>query len=69
MRLSMTAKMKGTGVGGFKKKGMETERLEERGQDGEKCCFEGGQEEMWAGLRQNEEQRGKFPWPPVQLIP
>lgn len=27
---------------------MAAERLEERGQDEEKCLFEGGQEEMWA---------------------
>lgn len=44
----MTAKEKGTDRGG-KKKGTEGERLEERGQDEEKCWFEGGQEEMCSG--------------------
>lgn len=48
MRLSMTAKEKGTDRGG-KKKGTEGESLEERGQDEEKCWFEGGQEEMCSG--------------------
>lgn len=47
MRLS-PVKEKGTDRGD-KKKGTEGERLKERGQDEEKCWFEGGQEEMWTG--------------------
>lgn len=79
MRLSMTVKEKGTDWGGGggeagKKKGTEGERLEERGQDEEKCWFEGGQEEMWAGQfsawpEAKQRTEGRVPQAPCSADP
>lgn len=76
MRLSMTAKEKGTdrGGGGARRKGwrlkgwkreVKMRKSVSLKEDRRRC----GQGSFLNGLRQNAEQRGEFPWPPVQLIP
>lgn len=68
LKLSLTAEEKGTDWRGRKRTWTEGERQEGRGQDEEKCWFEGVEGEKWVGqllhcLRQNRarEQRGELP--------